>query len=137
MRFLKYLKYYLPEVISNLLGAFAWYRIIYFVWPLGFGMDLWFWVVTLSMGAALIATPFYRLMRKPGMRRHFALYMLPLLILAPGLVLNWFMYDFAMLVVIAVLAAVPVFPFCAVYERLFSHQFTKEANSESEQDEQA
>ena len=133
MRFLRYL----PEVISNLLGAFAWYRIIHFVLPLGFGLDLWFWTILLSMAAALIATPFYRMARKPYMRRHFVLYMLPLLVLAPGLVLGMFMYNLTNLLLVIFFAALPVFPFCAIYERLFSYQFLQEAKREREQDEQA
>ena len=135
MRFLRYL----PEIISNLLGAFAWRHIIHSVFPLGFGMDLWFWIMVMAMGAALIATPLYYIMRKPGMRRHFAFYMLPLLVLAPGLVLGMLMYNFTNLLLVIFFAALPVFPFCAIYERLFSYQFTKEAERarEREQNEQA
>ena len=127
MKFLRFL----PEVVSNLLGALAWHRLIYMIRHLGFGIDVIFWVVALSFGAVLIAAPFYRIMRKPRMRRHFALFMLPLLLLAPGLVLELLLYDLAVLLVIVVLAAVPAFPIVAIYERLFYYAFAEKTEREN------
>ena len=121
MRYLRFL----PEVMSNLLGALAWHRIAFVVAQRGFGIDAWFWVVALSFGAVLIAAPLYRIMRKPYMRRHFALYMLPLVLLAPGLLLELLLYNFPILVALVFLAAVPVFPIVAIYERLFSWHFSE------------
>lgn len=124
----------MPEVISNLVGALAWWRIIHSVLPLGFGLDLWYWTVLLSMGAVLVAAPFYRIMKKPYMRRHFALYLLPLLILAPGTLFSMLMYNFTNLLLIVFFAALPVFPIVVVYERLFSYRFAKEAEQGSKDD---
>ena len=116
---------YLPEVVSNLVGALAWHRLIYLFRQLGFDIDVIFWVAVFSFGAVLIAAPFYRIMRKPRMRIHFALYMLPLLLLAPSLVLELILYDFAVLLVLVVLAAIPAFPIVAIYERLFYYAFAE------------
>ena len=128
MRFVRFL----PEVVSNLVGALVWHRLIYLLRQLGFGIDVIFWVAVFSFGAVLIAAPFYRIMRKPRMRRHFALYMLPLLLLAPALVLDLFLYDLATLLVIVVLAAIPAFPIVAIYERLFYYAFAKDTKRRDE-----
>ena len=133
MRYLRYL----PEVISNLAGALAWHRIAYVVMPHGFGLDVWYWVMVYSLGAVLVAAPFYRLMKKPKMRRHFAIYMIPLLILAPRLLLYMLMYSFTNLLLIVFFAAVPAFPIVAIYERLFSYRFAKSAGQGSGDDERA
>jgi len=121
----KYLKY-LPEVVSFATGVFAWHRIVFVVIPqVGFGSDLSFWVGVFSMGAVLVAAPFYRLMEKPRMRRHFALYMFSFLILAPDMLLFMALYMYFTLIFIIILTAVPVFPICAIYERLFGFRFAE------------
>ena len=129
----KYLKY-LPEVVSFASGALAWHRIAFVVIPQeGFGSALSFWVAVYSLWAVLVAAPLYRLMKKPQMRRHFALYMLPLLILAPDTLIFMALYMYFTLIFIVILALVPVFPICAIYERLFGYRFAENADQDGEQ----
>ena len=116
------------------MGAIAWYRIAIVEIPLaGLGPDTTFLVAALPLGAVLIAAPFYRIARKPYMRRHFALYMLPLLLIAPDLLLFLVMYNIATLLFILVLTVVPVFPICAIYERLFAYRFVEKPEQDGEQ----
>ena len=124
----------MPESVSLLTGAVAWYRIVILEVPrgLGVGIDLWFWAIALGFAAALLSAPAYRLFERPRMRRHFALYMLPLILLAPDFLLFLFLYFLPALILFLTFASLPIIPICVVYEKLYAGRF---AESEEETNE--